>query len=171
MANSILSMFVGQKSFKLYSNDGISVLNGVKIIKVNVILSARLFKNTGEDGIPIIDAKMILPVRVIVTAIAESVDSLQKINKIFSESKTRYTIYSRGIFLKGLVVASESFRQNGKVISATPVDITFNGILIQDNDKQITSSSSDSDTIIGGIVNTISIEVTQQNISDLIVGD
>lgn len=155
MANSILNSLVGQSSFKLYSSDGRSVLSGVKVTRVVARFSGRLLKNIGEDGTPIIDTKIILPIEITVTGYADSQDAVSKINAILEDINGVYRLYSRGLYFERLTLASERLTQSSKVLSATPVDLVFNGIMRQDNIVPVTSQAGDSDTVIGGIVNTV----------------
>lgn len=156
MANSILSSLVSQASFKLYDASGNSVLTGVKVKGVKVSMPGRLMKNMGEDGRPIIDTKIILPISVTVSAFADSTQAISKINDLLLNTTGRFTIYSRGLYFKGLTLASERFVLSGEYLSATPVDLTFKGIMKQGDSSVVAAQSGDASTVIGGIINTVS---------------
>lgn len=157
MANSILSQFVSQSSFKLYSSTGASVLDGVKIVRVNSRLSGKLLKNMGEDGSEIIDTKIILPLNITVTAYADSNDAVAKINNLLQDINGRYDLYSRGLYFKGLTLANQQISQSPDYLSATPVNIVFKGIIRQGDGSIVTAQAGDATTIIGGIINTANL--------------
>lgn len=161
MATSILSQFIANSSFKLYSSDGLSVLSGVSVTRVSARLPGRLLRNMGEDGQPIIDTKIILPVTITITAIANSIDAVSKLNSLLQDINGVYRLYSRGLYFERVTLAGNNFLQSGEVLSATPVTITFNSILRQDEKVPVTAQSGDSDTIIGGIVNTVEQDASE----------
>lgn len=161
MANSILSSLVSQASFKLYNSEGASLFTGVKVKSVSVNMPARLLKNTDELGRQIIDSKVIMPITVQVVAFADSSESLSKINRVYENTNERYTIYSRGLYFEGLTVSDENIRMTGEVLSATPVTISFRGIMFQGDSLVVTAQGGDATTIIGGIVSTATAAVSK----------
>lgn len=168
MANNILTALAGNVSFKLYSSDGISVLNSVYALEVTAQLSAKLLKNMAEDGTAIIDSKILMPIQVSVSVMANSTEAVEQVNSIFQNINGQYKLYSRGLYFEKLTLARESLTQSAAVMSATPIELVFNGILLENENYPVTAQSGDSDTIIGGIISTAT--ETAANATTLISG-
>lgn len=166
VVGSIANMLSGSRSFRVTDETNFSIsLTDIGVKTVNIKFNSKLMQNTSETGQPIIDSRVIMPIQISVSVICNSVDKVDELNSLLANTTSLYTIMSRGIRLEHFMLDSESMTQSEAVLSATPMEISFKQVLLQDNGSPICAQSGDSSTILGGIKK--SIDVAEEKIVDL----
>lgn len=166
VVGSIANMLAGNRSFKVTDETNFSIsLSDIGVKLVSIKFSSKLMQNTSENGQPIIDSRVIMPTQISLSVLCNSVDKVDEVNSLLANTTSMYTIMSRGIKLEHFMLDTESMTQSEAMISATPMQISFKQVLLQDNGSPICAQSGDSSTILGGIKK--SIEVAEEKITYL----
>lgn len=154
MATSIASAFQ-RKAFRAVNLiNNAPVLSNINVAAVSIQFSSRLMTNRDEEGKSIVDARVVMPVKVTVKAIIDSVDAMNEINQILLDTSSVYSIMSRGIYLKNVVLSDDNISQVPEMLSANAVEIKFNQVLLGDS-KNVCAQPGDSDTVFKGIINSV----------------
>lgn len=166
MARDIVVGLFGGNLFRLTNQiTGLNVMSGIKVANVHFKLTSKLFTNRDELGKPIIDGRFILPTEFTVAAICSTADDVAAVNQIMADTKSMYTVLSRGIYMSGFVFDDEKFKQEPVAISVVPVELHFKQILFQVPDTPICANSGDTATVIGGLRRTA--EVGTEKVKEL----
>lgn len=161
MANSIFNQFLGSE--KLIITNKVSnsqVISGVSVAEVNIKFSAQLLKNIREDGSPIIDGKIILPCVVQIKLYCTKIDDVEAINVLLNDINVLYSMSTRGIFIDNVMLERDELSQTSAVISAVPINLSFKQVLLGEDTAPVVKQTPDSNTIIGGIRQTVTSTVS-----------
>lgn len=132
MANTILSSLLSSPSLAITSdNSSIDVASNLGVSKVVLKLRARIFKHKQEDGSTIVDARVTEPKIVEIDLFVKTLDDIAMINYARNDRSGTYTIKSRGLVLKRMMMYEGNVKQTSEMISASPVHLVFKELLTQ----------------------------------------
>jgi hypothetical protein len=154
MSNSLAQYVTFGSSFSLtnFVSGSIS-LSGIYIQRVTMHLSSSLFDNRREDGTSIVDARVLLPTSIDVDVICGTIDAVEKINNILKDINSIYTITSKGLTFQNLTLKNNSIIQSPDVLSASPIKLSFQQRLLQNNNNPTCAQTGDASIIDNGITN------------------
>jgi hypothetical protein len=132
MANTILSSALSAPSLTVTSDQtSINVASGCGVSKVVIKLRSKVFRHKREDGTTIVDARVLEPMVTEIDVFSPSLDSLTLLNSAMLDRNSTYTLKSRGLVLRNMMVNETSIKQTGDMISASPVRLSFKELLTQ----------------------------------------
>lgn len=132
MPNTILSSLASKPALSIVSNlSGIDYGPNLSVQKVRSHLRSVTQKHKREDGTSIVDARILLPVLIEVSAFCKTLDQLQMINALLLDRESAYTVTTKGIIFKNMMADENTIRQTPDCISANPVILTFEQLLLQ----------------------------------------
>lgn len=132
MAQTILSSKQSAVLFQLIDEAAReTVAKGLAIARVGLRYSSTAMRHSKENGSTVVDSRTIQPVRVDIDVIADTLDKLQALNNVLVDQTTVYTIITKGIVLRRMMLSADTIKQTSEMISASPVKLAFEEVLVQ----------------------------------------
>jgi hypothetical protein len=153
MANSILSSFFSKPQFTLKNSDYplTNLAAGWKIISVHFRFHSTPMRHMLESGTTTVDSRIIRATEVEVILMCPDVNTLSGLQTLVSDRSQRFSIVSRGLFLHSVMLDHEAMQQVPEVLSATPIQLVFKQLLVQNENPVIVAQSADSNVIDRGL--------------------
>jgi hypothetical protein len=175
MANTILSSALSAPALTVTSDQtSIDVAAGCGVSKVTIKLRSKIFRHKREDGTTIVDARVVEPMLVEINVFAPTLDNLAMLNSAMLDRGSTYTIKSRGLVLRRMMVSENSIKQSGDMLSAAPVRLNFKELLTQNLTnvgQTLTAQPADSTLIDKGLQTASTAVQTVQGLASTIAGN
>lgn len=162
MPSTILSSVLSKPLLTVTSDQtAINVTQGAGVSKVVIKLRSRIFRHKREDGTTIVDARIVEPMMAEIDVFAPTLDSLALLNSAMLDRGSTYTIKTRGLVLRGMMMNESTIKQSADMISASPVRLMFKELLTQNqtNVGQTNVSQPADSTLLDRGLQTISTAV------------
>jgi hypothetical protein len=129
--SGILSSLSSKVSFSIMNEmtKEIAVPN-LKIKSVKIRYRSTNINHRTESGSYYVDSRIITPASMEIDAICPDIETESKLLKLLPDESNFYLITSKGIVMETMMVDRLSFDRSSKMISATPVKITFKQQLV-----------------------------------------
>jgi hypothetical protein len=132
MANTILSSALSAPALSITSDlTSVNVATGLAVSKVSLKLRARIFRHKREDGTTIVDARQVEPMITEAEVFAPTLDNIASIRSSLMDRQSTYTVKSRGLVMRRMMMDECDIKQTGDMISASPVRMVFKELLTQ----------------------------------------
>lgn len=152
MASQIISQIINKPAISIKNEtSGVDVAKGLKVARVAIHLGSNVMKHQMEDGSTLIDSRVIMPSTAEVQAFCPNENITNQVNVAMINREAFYSLTSKGITLKSMMVESFQMSQTPDVLSATPVVIKFKQVPDKSIMPAITKNSSDSSLIDRGM--------------------
>lgn len=152
MANSILSGFFSNPSFVLKPTSyGSAVAASMKIISVDIKFVSTPMRHMREDGTTRVDTRIIRAAELEVSFICPDINTFQQILNVVKDRQQTYSITTRGLHLRRMMVCEDAVKQIPEMLSATPMQLYFKQLLVQNEDPKVCAQAADSSLIDLGL--------------------
>lgn len=152
MANGIISALLAKAAFVVSNQRDLqTVLKTLKVSKVSIRLSSDAMRHMLEDGTTRIDTRVVKPIRIVADIICPDLSSVEELNQVLTNRKELYQITTRGLIIPNMMLGSDSLKQTGEMISATPVRLSFDQVLIEGREPIVFSNDANASAIDRGI--------------------
>lgn len=152
MANELLTSFFSKASFVI--RDSITnqvVAAGLKILSVSIKYRSTAMKHMREDGTTLIDSRIIRAADMEVVVMAPDINALSQLNDLMNDRTKTYNIVTRGLYLNSMMVEHTGIKQIPDVLSATPMQVIFKQLLVQNVTPVVCAQAADSSVIDKGL--------------------
>lgn len=144
---SILASVFGKSTttfLQTINGESISVLSNMKVESSRITLKSTVFSHKLENGQSFIDSKAMMPIIIEMTVICPTVDVVDELNNILLNRSARYQVTSRGLIFQNMLPKSETLDFSGEILSATPVRIVWQQLLVQGENPVLFLNQADS---------------------------
>jgi hypothetical protein len=132
MPQTILSSVLSAPTLSIAGDtDQVEIAQNLKVSKVSIKLRARIFRHKREDGVTIVDARVTEPKRVEIDVFVPTLDDLALLNAAQLDRTETYTLKSRGLIFKNMMMEDGHIKQTPDMLSASPVHVVFQELLMQ----------------------------------------
>lgn len=175
MANTILSSALSAPSLNITSDQtSIDVAAECGVSKVVIKLRSKIMRHKREDGTTIVDARVLEPMTVEIGVFAPTLDSLSMLNSAMLDRNSTYTVKSRGLVFRRMMMNATGIKQSGDMLSASPVRLSLKELLTQNqtNVGQTNVAQPADSTLIDKGLQTVATAVqTVQGLAQSIAGE
>jgi len=155
MANTILSSALSAPSLTVTSDaTAINIAQACGVSKVVIKLRSKIFRHKREDGTTVVDARVVEPMVTEIDVFAPTLDSLAMLNSALLDRTSTYTIKSRGLVLRNMMMNEAAIKQTADMLSASPVRLAFKELFTQNKSstgQQTVAQPADSTLIDKGL--------------------
>lgn len=164
---SILASVFGKTTtsfLQTINGESTSVLSNLKVESSRITLKANVFSHKLENGQSFIDAKVMMPTIIEMTVICPTVDVVDELNNILLNRSARYQVTSRGLIFQNMLPKGETLDLSGEILSATPVRLVWQQLLVQGENPVLFANQADSRIVQKG---TQLLKQAESTVSDL----
>jgi hypothetical protein len=161
MASSILSSLTSKVSFSILNEmQQTYAVPNLKIVEVRIRYSSNNMRHRMEDGSYLVDSRIIVPMTIDITAICPDLDTQNQLTTLFADRSNSYTVTSKGLVFKHVMVDQEGLEQTPEMMSATPIKLSFKQVLAQGTDPVLAAQPADSSSVDQGYISLASTAQT-----------
>jgi hypothetical protein len=175
MPDTILSSLLSAPALTVVSDTtGLNVAQALSVSKFTLKLRSRIFRHKREDGNTIVDARQVEPMKVELETFAPSLDAISTVNGAMMDRDGTYTVTSRGLVMRRMMVEAVDVKQSGDMISASPVKVGLKELLTQNQSnvgQQNVAQPGDSSLIDQGLQTISNAVTTVQNLASTVVAN
>lgn len=150
MALNLLSLISASPSFSIKGSNG-DLASQLKISRVSIKLTSTALRHTKEDGSSVVDSRIINPTSVSLDGICPDQSTLTATLTAASGNNLLYTITSRGVIVKNLMIEDHQLKQSADMTSGAPVRISFKELMTRSSAVKVMAQAADASLIDKGM--------------------
>ena len=152
MANDIISAFLSKPTLTITDQTtSQATAKNLKVSSVQIRFSSEVFRHQLEDGSTYVDGRVLKPIRVDFDVICPDVNTLNQVNEIMGNRETMYKIKTRGVIIGNLLVDSDTIKQSGEMLSATPIKLSMKELMLDSVNPVIYNNPANNSLIDRGV--------------------